>query len=458
MKKEKLWSLYLFIALIVILFTSMLVLCGMYLNLRLNGITSSLPKIPVNDKWILTNSASDSHGKAGELISPVFMGVKNDASGMYAAVYDKDARDYLNKQIEPKMTALFNGNAEKINLHSDEEKKQFVKNTMLSDDYIFISFYNQLPSSAILPGIYGSGSYMPLNENFDVKYVFILPEEDTVKGICFDKKLNAVELSPLEKIAFDKNDYSAYNEINGFASFEFISETYPEPVFTESFDIKSLLMSQSFSFFRFDLSDARIKQLLTILDFNTNLVKTYTYNENDVISFVGEEKELYVSRSDNMLYYNGYDAGIHMSEYLNYYPQNDGYTFTDTVLCLKYLLNSIDRILVGGDAPASIVSVSHVGDDTVFKLKYFYNGIMVTDKPYDISVVIDGEFIKSIEIGVLFCDSGNLNVPVIPQKLAMNVFDKDEFKEGIASCNAMLTQNEETGRAELTWVVRKDAQ
>ena len=42
-EKKNLGILYALIAAIVLLFTAMLVLCGMYLDLRLNGAASSLP-------------------------------------------------------------------------------------------------------------------------------------------------------------------------------------------------------------------------------------------------------------------------------------------------------------------------------------------------------------------------------------------------------------------------------
>ena len=457
MKKDKQWILYLFISLIVVFFTAMLVLCGMYLDLRLNGVTSSLPEIPENDKWILTNSASDSQSSSEKLVSPAFIGIKNEASGMCGAIYDKSARETLNKNVEPLMTALFNGYAKKVLFDDDDRKNSFVRDIVNSDTYIYISLYNDLPSSVILPGFYGSGSYMPLNESFDVKYIFVLPDGDTVKGICFDSELNAVVLSPIEHVPFNNVNYSAYNELSGFASFEFVSETYPEPVFTESFEVSSVMLVPSFSFYKFDLDDIKTVQLLKTLDFNPNLVKSYAYNENSVISFVGEEKELYVSLSENTLYYNGFDKGIHLSEFLKYYPRGDGYTLTDTVLCVKYLMNSIDRILVGGDALPTVVGVSYNGSEIVFKLKYFYNGIAVTEKTHDVSVSIAGEYIKSIEAGVLFCDSGNLSIPVIPQKLALNALES-ENEDDFTGYGAMLKSNVITGMAEFVWVARKDVE
>lgn len=456
MEKKNLGILYVLIAAIVILFTAMLVLCGMYLDLRLNGVTSSLPHIPENDKWILTDNSYNSHNSSGNLIAPVFLGLKNNASGMMAATYNEDARETLGNMFEAEMTALFNGYAEKMLFENDEHKKEFAKKIMASESFMYMCFYNELPSAAILPGIYGSGSYMPLNESFYVKCVFILPDGDSIKGVCFDSELNACVLSPGNKTEYNQSALYAYNEVSGFAAFEFLNESCPEPVFTQSFEINSVVMAPSFSFYKFNLNDNNTTELLKALDFNTNLVKTYTYSTNSIVSFVGEEKELYVSYSDRSLHYNGFDGGIHMSEYLKYYPQNGEYTFTDTVLCVRYLLNCIDRILIGGDAKPSVVGIFYENNDVIFRLKYFYNGIAITESNADITVVMDGKYIKRIDINTMFCDSGNLTVPVIPQKLALNLFDDEKLDDGFSGLGAVLENNANGGTTELVWIVRKE--
>lgn len=456
MKKKNLGVLYFLIASIVVLFTAMLVLCGMYLDLRLNGITSSLPEIPENDKWILTDSSYNAHNSSGQMITPVFMGVKTEMSGMTAAVYNSDAREGLDKYIEPKMMALFGGNVQRIEFKNEDEKNSFISETINSDVYIFMSFYNELPASALLAGIYGSGSYIGFSESFDVKYIFIMPDGESIKGVCFDNELEACVLRPNETVPFDQSVFYAYNEVSGFADFSFWSDTCPEPVFTKSFEMDSVIMVSSFSFYSFNLGDRNTTKLLTALDFNPNLVKTYTYSDNNIISFVGEEKELHVSRKEGKLVYNGYDGGIHMSEYLKYYPQSDEYTFTDSILCVKYLINSLDRILVGGDALPSIVGIGRDGGKTVFKLKYFFHGAAVTENSSDITITIDGEYINCVEINTLFCDSGSLSMPVVPQRLALEVFDDEIYDESFAGFSTVFKEKGISGNAELIWTVRKE--
>ncbi len=455
MKEKNNSFLYSIIALIVVLFVAMLVLCGMYLDLRVNGVTSSLPGIPENDKWILTDSSYNSHSSTGQLISPVFMGLKTKSTGMIAATYNKEARKDFSDYYESDITALFGGSAEKRSFYSKNEKNEYIKNLIASDMFMFMSFYDELPAAAITTGLYGKAVVEPQNKSFFVKYLFVIPDGDSIKGICFDSSLNVYELYPSEKKEFDQSHFNAYNMVSGWADFEFVSEVFPEPVFTSSFVVKSAVIVPSFSFYTFNLDDSNTLRMLKNFGFNTNLVKVFSSNDNRMVSFVGEEKELYVSLDNDKITYNG---KIHLSEYLRYHPQNGVYTFNDMVLCVKYLINSLDRILLGGDARPAIIQIANDAGDTVFRLKYFYNGVAVTEEMYDVSVSIKNEYIKNIEINALFCDGGILDVPVIPQKLALEVFNKTQFENGFAGCNALLRTNPVDGNTELVWIVRKDVE
>ena len=447
--------LYFVIALIVVLFMTMLVLCGMYLDLRVNGVTSSLPGIPENDKWILTDSGYNAHSSTGQLISPAFMGVKAPSIGMIAATYNKDSRKEFCDYYESDISALFRGTIKQIKFAGKERKNEYIKNLINSDMFMFMSFYKELPAASILPGLYGNSTVEPLKTGFFVKYMFIVPYGDTVKGICFDKNLDAHELYTNETIGFDQSHFYAYNMMSGWADFEFISEINPEPVFTSSFNIKSAVIAPSFSFYKFNLDNSNTLRMLKNFGFNTNLVKVFSSNEKRTVSFVGEEKELYVSLDNEKITYNG---KIHLSEYLKYQPQNGTYTFNDKVLCVKYMVNSIDRILVGGDARPAIIQIANNDGEPVFRLKYFYNGVAVTERLYDVSVSIQDEYINNVEINALFCDSGNIDVPVIPQKLALAVFDESQFENGFAGCSSLLRIDPVSGNTELVWGIRKDVE
>lgn len=451
MKEKKTLPLFLLISLIVLLFAGMLILCGLYIDLRVNGVSSSLPEIPENDKWILTDSGYNAHNSVQKLISFSFIGFNTPDTGKTAAAFTRNSRKSLVDIFEKYAVPLFSGTFEKVNFDGDTEKNEFVRQILSADEFMFAGLYDDIPSAAIIPGLYGGTAS---KGNFDVRYIFILPDETSVTGICFDSALNAVVLHTDREIYFDRNEFLSYNGVSGFAAFDFSGEINPEPVFTQAFDIESVMIVPSFSFYNFENEGANAKQLLKVLGFNTSLVKKYTSADNREISFVDEGAELNISLDDETIYYNGYDAGIHLSEFLKYYPQSDEYSFSDTVLGVKYLINSIDRLLVGGEALPSVVGVCSENGKTSFKLKYFYNGILLTDNPYDISVTVDGEYITAIEIHAVFCDSGNLTKPSVAQKIALSVLD-DDFVSQSAGCNAMFKRNSDNGSCELVWVVRR---
>ena len=82
-----------------VLFFTMLVLCGIYLNLRINGSASTLPQIPASDRWILTGSGNDLQSGAKSLLSPSFIGFKSADGTQTAATFDTSSRKNLQKEL-----------------------------------------------------------------------------------------------------------------------------------------------------------------------------------------------------------------------------------------------------------------------------------------------------------------------------------------------------------------------
>lgn len=451
MNQKKTWPLFSVISLIAVLFAGMLVLCGLYIDLRVNGVSSSLPPIPENDKWILTDSGYNAHNSAQRSVSFSFIGFKTPDTGMTAAAFSRSSRNALADIFEKYALPLLTGEVSRPQFESEKEKNEYLASLLSQEAFMYVSFYNELPSAVLAPGLYGVSG---VKESFGVRYMFVVPDGESVVGVCLDSKLNPVVLTTERELFFDRTEFLTYNGVSGFAGFEFLSDTNPEPVFTESFEVESVMIVPSFSFYNFAGEDTNTKQLLKVLGFNTSLVKKYSSGNNREISFVNDGSELYISLDGEVVSYNGYDGGIHMSEFLKYYPQSDEYSFTDAVLCVKYLVSSIDRLLVGGEAVPTIVGVSTENGEIVFKMKYFYNGILLTDNPSDITVTLDAEYIKQIEIHAVFCDSGRLTKPSFPQKTALSAVDTETLAESVGF-NAMFRKNDETGIYELVWTVRK---
>ena len=61
----------------VVLFFVMLISCGFYIDIKLNGKISNLPSLSENDKKILMiSSVSESVNYSDDLLEPVFVGFK----------------------------------------------------------------------------------------------------------------------------------------------------------------------------------------------------------------------------------------------------------------------------------------------------------------------------------------------------------------------------------------------
>ena len=119
---------------------------------------------------------------------------------------------------------------------------------------------------------------------------------------------------------------------------------------------------------------------------------------------------------------------------------------------MKYLLGALDRILVGGDAAPSLVGITRDADgSSIFRLKYFYNGVMLTENAADVTVAIQNDCIKKLSVVTLFCDGGSLTKPVLPQRLTLPLFDGTN---GYAY-HAMFENDPDTNQVKLVWIAGK---
>lgn len=441
-----------------VLFFTMLVLCGIYLNLRINGSASTLPQIPASDRWILTGSGNDLQSGAKSLLSPSFIGFKNADGTQTAVTFDTSSRKNLQKELESVLNALLSGEIRRAELQTDADKRAFAADLCSAERYLFCSFFGELPAASLMPAI-RAGGFPSLDENFFVRYLFLLPDEnDDTYAVCLDDSYNAVFLYPWEKIPYTGDKLSAYNGVRGYAGFSFVNGLPESAVYTSSFDVDSVVILSSGSFYSYDMSEERTKNLLKTLGFNINTVKNIRSGRNTASSFVDGERELYVTLDETYgrFIFSSEEDGLPLSDFLGYYP-NDGksYAFEDQILCVKYLLSAFDRILVGGDAAPVLVGVSLAEDgSSVFRLKYFYNGVMLTENAADITVVIHNDRIVRIEVVTLFCDGGSLTKPVLPQSLALSLFDGSA--DGNYSYHAMFEKEPDTNQVKLVWVAETE--
>lgn len=448
-------SLYVYICLCALLFLAMLFLAGFYFNLRVNGTASALPSVPAKDRWILTGSAYDEKTGMQSILSPCFMGIKYADGTQMAATYDASARQTVWQLIDTSLEALLTGEIKRVELASNEERTAYAASLCAAERYAFYSFFGELPAASLLPALQ-NGNTARTSENFYVKYVFLLPnEENFLYAVMLDASLNAVCLYPRENEPYNAESLSYLKSMKGYADFTFTDGLPHSAVFTESFDVGSVVVMPSASFYDYRLGDEKTDVLLKTLGFNVNVTKCVSIGNGSAVNFVEDKRELYVDVRENTLDFSTED-GIHLSDFLGYYPENGrNYTFADRVLGVKYLLGSFNRLLVGGDALPSLVGVSgDASGKTVFYLKYFYNGVLLTDAAYDIAVEMENNSVVGVSAKNLFCDSGYMTKPVVPQALTLSLFDGAD--EGDCAYYAMFANDPTTNQVRLVWTAVRE--
>ncbi len=443
-------SLYVYISLCALLFSAMLFLAGFYFNLRVNGTASALPSVPAKDRWILTGSAYDEKTGMQSLLSPCFMGIKCADGTQLAAAYDSSARQTVWQLLDTSLEALLIGETERVELADEEERTAYAASLCASERYVFYSFFGELPAASLLPALHNGNTVRP-TENFFVKYIFLLPnEENFLYAVMLDASLNAVCLYPRENEPYNADNLSYLKSMKGYADFTFTDGLPHSAVFTESFDVDSVVVTPSASFYDYRLGDEKTDTLLKTLGFNVNVTKCVSIGNGAAVNFVEDKRELYVDLRENTLDFST-EEGVHLSDFLGYYPENGtNYTFADRVLGVKYLLGSFNRLLVGGDALPALVSVSgDASGTTVFYLKYFYNAVSLTDAASDIAVEMADNSVVGVYAKALFCDSGYMTMPVVPQSLTLSLFDGADETEW--AYYAMFANDPTDNRVRLVW-------
>ena len=441
------------VAVTAVLFVTMLVLCGMYIELRLNGLRPSLPPLPERDKWLLTNKSYDSHSGSNTLLSPVMIGEKTGGKA-YACGFDGDAYTALTGTLYTNLASLLqHGSAERLALPTKEEKQAFVTLLCSGENFLYAAFYDELPVDVFLPCITGTASAGSVTDHFFVRYVFIVPDEnENAYAVCLDNDENATVLRA-EGVPYHRTDPAAYTNGRGYVPFAFLREGSPAAVFTSSFTVDSVVLAPGQSFFRFSLDDENTVSLLSSFGLNPNLVKSFRSRDDSSVNFVEDAGELYIDGAVGRMTYRGTADGVPFSSLLRYGAAADGtYTFADKVLAVRSLLNSVSRLAVGGEAYPSLVGVRSEEDGSVtFRLKYVYRGILLTADESDVSVTVSGNAVTGVVIRSLFCDGGYLERPVI-SGLSAELMDHGEMTDDYL---AVFRSDPATGLVSVVWVARE---
>ena len=401
-----------------LLFVAMLISCGLYIDIKMNGKTSSLPELSDADKKMLLRTvASESVTYDDDLIEPIFVGIKSDYS-MVAACPDDAARHAVENAVYSSLNLLFSGTSEALTFESSGEKNEYIKKIKTSNNYMLLGFYSDIPSYAILPCLSNNYDIGGMKKLFFVKYLFLLPDDyGSLYGVSVSEDLSVNKLYPAESVSFNKLLSGTYDVSDGYCYFEYDENYLVRPMLTSSFLSNKFKISNFASDFGKKKTSEWVEELFDLFSINSSLVKEYPSNNNTEINYIDDEREISISDDGIVEFRVADDDGIYLDEFLGYAPgTNSGYTFNDKIFAVKSIVNK----LMGGKKTFSytIVGVDYdnvTGEFTVY-LKSLVEGVFISDKEYDAKFEIKKDSLTYALFYAVNCEELDDYNIVLPQK------------------------------------------
>lgn len=408
----------------VVLFFVMLVSCGLYINIKMNGKSANLPPLSDADKRMLLRSAgSESVVFDDDLIEPVFMGVRRQGESFAAFPNDKERR-LFEESVYEAVNGLFAGQSSEMSFNSHEERLSFLDEIKNSEDYILVSFYSDLPAELFLPCM--ANNYNPVNNtlDFDVKNLFMLPDADgNTYGISVSTDCSVTVMVPYLKLSFNKISEEAYDVVKDSSLFEFNDSMPILPVLTSSFYAPKYSVFPSVYLYGKSIDSRFVQDLLAVFSINKNMVKSFSSGDNTETNYVEESRELVINDSGLVLFKSDDNGGIPIDEFLGYYSGNGGnYSFADKIFALKSLVNKLN---VNADFSFSVSGLNYNIRKSSLRVyfKYSIDGCLMTDNAYDAVFEISGNLLTYAEFFMYECGkSEEMNI-VYPQNYAAAVLD-----------------------------------
>ena len=435
----------------ILLFFTMLLGCGLYIDIKINGKGTSAQNMPENDKRVLLRTVtSDNIREDRSLVTPIFIGTKL-GDNMNAAAMSAESRTSLLARAEEYLVPLFSGVSEEMTFVSDEARRRYFDELCTENSYIILSYYKDLPASVFLPLFAKEYENSASEMVFNIQNLFILPDSDNnVYAVAISGDLSVNIITPYEPVPFDSQSFEAYNDNAGFSEFTFEKSERILPVFTKSFQANNYSVLPAISVLGSDAGAEWIIELLKVFDFNENLARSFYSKDQSVLNYVYDGNELAFG-NDGTVSYSATDDGIDLSEYLGYYPDGSvGYTFSDKVIAVKNIINVIGKASLGNDAELCLVNIAFAKntDKLTFEMKYFVDGIAVTENEADAVVELMDDKVISAQLSALLCTRLETLRNSMPQNTVNSIIsDRENAKQFFA----VLSPAEEDGSRFIKW-------
>ena len=444
------------IVLAVVLFFVMLVFCGNYINIKMNGQTSSLPELSENDlNLLLRSAASESINNYDDLIEPVFIGIKNADSKICATV-NGEARKTFENLVYNQLIKLFSGTSENKTFDDNIQKYEYIESLKNSDRFVLISFFSDIPAACFLPCM--SQSYQVQNSNmlFDVKHLFLLSDENRdLYGVAVSSDYDINIIYPDSPVVFNKTTVESYDIGEGYSHFEFDERFLLSPIMTSSSFVNDVEIKPSSMVYGKDVSSSFVARLFDVFNFNENLVKSFSSKNYTEMYYVDDLFELFINDNGTVEFKsNDLSLGIGLDEFLGYSAANNGkYSFNDKIFAIKNLVN----LLVEENAldDYCIVGVDYAEKNDVLSvyLKSFVNGGSVSQNVYDAVFKICGNNLVYAKYNACVLSFSQHESVCIPQKHANNLIVEKPFLEQNITFVPQLKLNESDENYSFGWAL-----
>ena len=285
---------------------------------------------------------------------------------------------------------------------------------------MLVEFFDDLPSSVVLPCILSDYKGTLRDKSFVFKYLFILPDENgNVYGCAVSKNLEVCELFPKSVIRFDKILNESYDISEGFTDFEYSDTSLLYPVLASSVTVEDKRLESYAAGFGKDSDLAWIDNLFDVFSFNTNLVRSFISGDGTEINYVQESCELIVADSGTVEFKTSDDVGILLNEFLGSAFEIGGdLTFSDKIFSLKNIINRIAG--KGSGMSFSLVGLNYDSDAETLKVyfKYTADGVFVFNSNFDAVFEIRNNELVYAKFIAAKCIGTETFTTVMPQKYA----------------------------------------
>lgn len=415
-----------------LLFFAMLVSCGLYINIKMNGKISSLPSIPEKEKRILLKAvASESVVYKDDLLEPVFVGFKNGNSRICAAP-DDVVRKSIETTVYDSVINLFSGEHEKHGFESTSEAYDYIEGLKNSDTYMLISFFCDIPSSVILTCVSQNYDTVQYNgESFPIMHLFLLPDIDNnMYGVAVSASNEINIMYPKESVSFDKIAGESYDISDGYSYFEYEQREGVFPVMSSSLRQRKYSVEPSAVAYGKEKNESWVNNIFDVFDINTSLVRNFLSGDKSEINYIDETAEIVINDNGSVVFTNTETEGIYLEEFLGYFPENgNAYTVNDKIFAVKNIVNELKTKSDISSYSMSGIDYDRENDVLSVYLKLFVDGIVVTDSEYDARFEIVSNSLSRAQFSSFVIKRIDDFSILIPQKYAnaLHVNDADVY-------------------------------